>query len=137
MITPGALLLEKGTPIPPFFGVRSESHLNAWMSVTTTKNFPHLERELATAGWTFFYIADEMRATAFGFNRQEATDNAIERLMASVRSQHCNGLEIDHVSTHSFLGLPYVSVTAHARHIQQGGWAFHPTRDESATDRGA
>jgi hypothetical protein len=134
MITTGTLLLDKGTPIPPFFRVGSERYPNGWTSVTTTTNFQDREKELATAGWTFFYMAGEMKATAYGFDTQKATDVAVGRLMARARQQACNGLEIDEVLTHSFLGMPYVSVTAHTRHIQEG-WLFRPTRVDPAGER--
>ena len=57
MITTGTLLMEKGTPIPEFFSIGTESYPNAWMPVTTNSNFHEFEKELATAGWTFFYMA--------------------------------------------------------------------------------
>jgi len=136
MITTGTLLIEKGTPVPDFFRVGTEVYPNAWMPVTTTHNFHELETELATAGWTFFYMAGgEMKATAFGLDKEKATDAALKRLMASVRLQKCNGLEIDEVLTTSFVGVPYVSVTAHSRHIQKGS-GFCTTRDESGERRG-
>ena len=40
--------------------------------------------------------------------------------MASVREDRCNSLQIQAVEMHSFLGIPYVSVSAHSRHIQKG-----------------
>jgi hypothetical protein len=45
---------------------------------------------------------------------------ALKRLIANVKLQKCNCLEIDDVATHSLLGMPYVSVSAHPRHIQKG-----------------
>jgi hypothetical protein len=73
-----------------------------------------LEEELSTAGWTFFYMANAIRATA------RTIPAALKRLMTKVRRQGCNCFEIDEVATHSFLGMPYVSVSAHPRHIQKG-----------------
>jgi hypothetical protein len=49
-----------------------------------------------------------------------AIDSALQRVIAGARLQHCNCIEIDEVSAHSFLGIPYVSVSAHTRHIQKG-----------------
>jgi len=47
-------------------------------------------------------------------------DSALKRIIEQVREQRCNCLEIDEVETRSFLGLPYVNVSAHARRIQKG-----------------
>ena len=120
MITTGTILIEKGTPVPQFFRMGTESYPNAWMSVTTNRNSRELEKELATAGWTFFYMAGEIRTIAFGFNTQKMLDAALRRLIANVKLQKCNCLEIDKVAAHSFLRMPYVSVSAHSRHIQEG-----------------
>ena len=90
------------------------------MSGKSSLNSHEFENELATTGWTFFYMAGGVRATAFGFDRQKTVYTALKRLIASVRLQKCNCLEIDEVAMHAFLGLPYVSVSAHSRHIQKG-----------------
>jgi hypothetical protein len=120
MITTGTILIEKGTPVPHFFQVGTGSYPNAWLPVTTNRNFQEFEKELATAGWTFFYMAGEIRTIAFGFDKQKRIDAALRRLIANVMLQKCNCLEIDKVGAHSFLGFPYVSVSAHSRHIQKG-----------------
>ena len=90
------------------------------LQVITNRSFPEFEKELATVGWTFFYMAGEIRTIALGFDKQKMIDAALRRLIANVRLQKCNCLEIDKVAAHSFLGLPYVSVSAHSRHIQKG-----------------
>jgi len=90
------------------------------MSVKSRLNFCELEKELASAGWTFFYMAGKITTTAFGFDRQKTVHTALKRLIASVRLQKCNCLEIDAVASRSFFGIPYVRVSAHSRHIQKG-----------------
>jgi len=46
--------------------------------------------------------------------------SALKRLVAMVKSQSCNSIEITQVKQKSFLKLPYVSVWAHVRHLQKG-----------------
>jgi hypothetical protein len=65
-------------------------------------------------------MAGEIRATVFGFDRQKALRTALKRLIADVKSQHCNSIEITRVISKSFLTVPYVSVSAHPRHLQKG-----------------
>jgi hypothetical protein len=120
MIKTGTLLMEKGTPIPQFFSIGTESYPNSWMRATTNRNFPELEKELLSAGWTFFYQAGEIRTIGIGFDKKKRIDAALRRLMANVTLQKCNCLEIDKVSARSFLGVPYVSVSAHSRRLQKG-----------------
>ena len=120
MITTGTILVEKGTPVPQFFEIGPEMYPSAWTSVTQNRSSHESEKELAATGWTFFYRAGEIRKIAFGFDRQKTIDAALKRVIANVRLQKCNCLEIDRVRTHSFLGVPYASVAAHSRHIQKG-----------------
>jgi hypothetical protein len=127
MITPGTILVEKGTPLPPSFRLENEPWPSAWMSFKRTRTSQELESELATTGWTFFYMAGLVRATAFGFDSQKRLHTAIKRLITSVRLQQCNCLEIHEVQTKLWLGIPCVSVSAHSCHIQKGTlFSGHP-----------
>jgi hypothetical protein len=120
MITSGTILIEKDALHPQCFQLEDESSPNNWMSVKHNLTPHELERELATAGWTFFYMAGAITTTAFGFDRTKTVQAALKRVMTNVRLQKCNCLEVDRVAAHSFFGVPYVSVSAHARHIQKG-----------------
>lgn len=119
MITDGTILIEKNALSPECFHLRDDSHPNTWMSVTHNLTPHDLEKELSATGWTFFYLAGGIKTTAFGFNRAKMIHAALKRLITKVKQQRCNCLEIDGVSTHRFLGIPYVSVSAHSRHIQK------------------
>ncbi len=120
MITPGTILMEKHTLRPQCFQFEDDPYPNAWMSVKHNLTPYELEKELATAGWTFFYMAGAVRTTSFGFDRAKMIHRAVKRLITNTKLQKCNCLEIEDVATHSFLGMPYVSVSAHPRHIQKG-----------------
>ena len=78
------------------------------------------EKEVREAGWTFFFMAGEIKATVFGFDRQKTLRAALKRLIKNVKSQNCNSIEITQVTGKSFLKLPYVRVSAHPRHLQKG-----------------
>jgi len=120
MITPGAILIEKGTLLPEPLQLETESHASGWAGVTNNLDGHQIEKALSTAGWTFFYMAGAIKTTAFGFDRARMIHAALKRLIANVRRQKCNCLQIDEVEMHWFLGMPYVSVSAHSRHIQKG-----------------
>ena len=79
-----------------------------------------LEKELSGAGWTFFFMAGTIRATAFGFNRDKTVRAALNRCIKAVSQQRCNCLQIESVEMHSFLGIPYVRLSVRPRHIQKG-----------------
>lgn len=120
MISPGTILINKDAPRPECFQLESDSHSNDWGAVKHTLTAHELENELTRTGWTFFYMANAIRTTAFGFDRAKMIEAALKRFIVAVRLQKCNCLEIDDVETHSFLGIPYVSLSGHARHIQLG-----------------
>jgi hypothetical protein len=120
MITPRTILMEAGTLHPECFRLEAEPFPNTWMSVTHDLNSYELEKALNTAGWTFFYMSTVVSTIAFGFNRANMIHAALKRLIAGVKQQKCNSLEIDDLETHSFLGVPYVSASAHPRHVQKG-----------------
>jgi hypothetical protein len=117
-ITAGSILVEEGTHLPSSLMLQSESSSNGWAA---TKDVgATFEKGIQGAGWTFFFMAGEITARVFGSDRQKALRTALKRLIADVKLQHCNSIEITQVTDHSFLRMPYVSVTAHARHLQKG-----------------
>jgi hypothetical protein len=65
-------------------------------------------------------MAGVIKSTVFGFDRQKRLGEALARLLTSVKSQHCNSIEITQVTEKSFLKVPYVTMSAHARHLQKG-----------------
>jgi hypothetical protein len=120
MIESGSILIEKDAVHPRCFHLEDDSSPHAWMTVKHNLSSHQLEEELARSGWTFFFMAGAIRKIAFGFDRAKMIHAALKRLIAGVRTDKYNCLEIDAVTMHSFLGIPYVSVSAHARHIQRG-----------------
>ena len=120
MINPGTILIERDALRPQCFQLEDDPQPNAWPSVKHRLTPHELEKELTGTGWTFFYMAGQIKTTAFGFNRAKTIGAALRRLIRNVRLQKCNCLEIDGVQTHSFLGVPYVTLSAHPRHIQKG-----------------
>jgi hypothetical protein len=119
-IDAGALLVEKNTLLPEPFRLENHFPGSGWARIADNGDANQAGRSLADAGWTFFYAAGTIRASALGFQSQNMIQAALQRLLTKVRLQRCNSLEIDEVATHSFWGLPYVSVSGHARHIQKG-----------------
>ena len=120
MITSGTILMDRDAVRPEYLQLEDGPYPNTWVPVKRNLTSSELEKELSTSGWTLFYLASPISATAFGFNRVKMIHAALTRLIAKAKVQKCNCLEIDDVSTRSFLGMPYLSVSAHPRHIQRG-----------------
>ncbi len=117
-ITAGNILVQEGTKLPKSLLLQSESNSNGWAAVKDARST--FEKAVQEAGWTFFFMAGEIKANVFGFDRQKARRAALKRLIADAKSQHCNSIEITRVVDKSFLRVPYVSISAHPRHLQKG-----------------
>jgi hypothetical protein len=121
-IVAGSILIQEGTYLPNSRPLQTGSDWSGWAAVEDSRSV--FEKEVRAAGWTFFFMAGEIKTTVFGFDRQKTLRAALQRLIRNVKSQNCNSIEITQVTGRSFLKLPYVSVSAHPRHLQKG-MVFH------------
>ncbi len=117
--TSGTILIRENTLLPAGLAVESEVFLSEWRIV---KNLDRsaLTRKIEDANWNFFYLAGEIRATVLGHDRPGTLRRAVKRVLAKQEGQKFNSLEITKVVSKRFLGIPFMSVAAHFRHIQQG-----------------
>src|SRR2546429_4965277 len=114
-----AVFIREDTRLPTTLSIESEAFLPGWRVV---KNLDRqaLTREVEGANWNFFYLAGEIRATVLGRDRPGTLRRAVKCVLAKQEGQKFNSLEITKVVSKRFLGVPFMSVTAHSRHIQQG-----------------
>lgn len=117
-IVAGSIRIEGRTHLPNSMRLPSGPDSSGWATLDGAR--PAFEKEVQEAGWTFFFMAGEIKATVFGFDKEKTRRTALKRLLANVKSHHCNAIEIGQVVDKTFLGVPYVSVSAHARHLQKG-----------------
>ncbi len=113
------VFIREDTRLPTTFSIESEVFLPGWWVV---KNLDRqaLTREVEGANWNFFYLAGEVRATVLGRDRPGTLRRAVKCALAKQEGQKFNSLEITNVVSKRFLGIPFMCVTAHSRHIQQG-----------------
>jgi hypothetical protein len=115
----GTVFIREDTRLPATLAIESEAFLPGWRVV---KNLDRqaLIREVEGANWNFFYLAGEMRATVFGREGLGALREAVKCVLAKQEGQKFNSVEITKIVAKRFRGIPFMSVTAHSRHIQQG-----------------
>jgi hypothetical protein len=123
----GTVLIKEGTLLPESLQLESESYSKGWRLVKNLDS-SGMDRKLCEAGWTFFFMAGDVKATAVGSDLEKMTRRALKRVVGSMKSDRFNCLEIGHVAAKRFLGLPYVTVSAHPRHIQESMFLFHTKR---------
>ncbi|MBI3406680.1 MAG: hypothetical protein HY046_14600 [Acidobacteria bacterium] len=123
----GTVFIKEGTYLPKTLQLDSETCLPGWRMVKNLFGFG-VGQKVQQAGWTFFFLGDEIKATVFGSTGQSTVLRAVQRILATLKAKRFNSLEISEVSSTHFLGLPYATVTAHARHIQESAFLFRSTR---------
>lgn len=114
----GTILMKEWLGMPQLPGLETEPCFGEWRVVKETDAFA-LDRKIHAAGWNLFFMATEVKAMFFGFPGEEKMWSALKRIVAKVKPQHFNGLEITEIVARRFLGVPYVTVSAHSRHMQQ------------------
>lgn len=118
-IQTGTLLIKEGLLLPEVLRVESERYSNNWRVVKAFDGFG-LDRKLRAIGWNFFFMAEQNKVIAFGSGGEKTIAKAVERLLAKIKSQTFNSVEITKIVASRFLGIPYLTLSAHARHIQMG-----------------
>lgn len=126
-ISAGTILIKEGTLLPEGLQLESEPYSKGWRLVKNLGS-SGLDRKLCEARWNLFYMAEEISAVVVGFDLEKTTHRAVERIAASMKSDGLNCLQIARVTAKRFLGLPYVTVSAHPRHIQESMVLFHAKR---------
>lgn len=117
----GAVFIKEGTLFPDGLRFESEPCAPGWRLVKNLDGHG-LDQEIHEAGWSFSYMNGEINVTVFGFDVQKTVCRAVEQILANLRSETFNSLEItrvDSVASKRFLGVTYLTVSAHSRHIQE------------------
>jgi hypothetical protein len=121
----GSILIKEQPLMTERFGLVSDSYSQNWSVVRAVNGFS-LDRKIRAGGWNSFFMAAEVQANAFGSVRAGSLRAALGRIFSKVRHENFNCLEVTGIVARSFLGIPYVVVFAHSRHIQKGVHLDHP-----------
>lgn len=122
----GKIFIREGTLLPEILQLESESYVPGWRSVKSLDGYG-LGRKIHDAGWTFFCLAGETKATVFGIDGEKMVRRAIERILANWELQKFNSVEIVRVASlasRRFLEIRHVTVSARSRHIQESPVIF-------------
>ncbi len=114
----GSVLIDDRPRITQILGLQSESYSGNWSLIEAFDGFS-LDRKIHTAGWNFFFMTTEVKVIVFGAIGIRSIQSALKRILGKVKPQNFNSLEVTGIVAKHFLGVPYVTVSAHSRHIQQ------------------
>jgi len=119
--TPETILIRESTLLPAGLAVESEVFLPGWRVV---KNLDRstLARNIESANWTSFCMGREIRTTVFGIDEKKMVVRATKEILARLKSEKFNSLEITRVTSvtsERFLGVRSLTVSAQSRLIQK------------------
>jgi len=113
----GSILIADRPQITHFLALASEPYSGKWNVVQGLDGFA-MDRKIHAARWNFFFMAAEVKVMFFGSIGTTRIRNAVRRILAKVRPQGFNSLEVTGIVAKRFLGVHYATVSAHSRHIQ-------------------
>jgi hypothetical protein len=114
----GTILMKEWPGMTTLLGLESEPCSGEWTRLNVLDGFG-LDRKIHAAGWNFFFMATEVKVMFLGSLGAAKIQNALKRILKKVKEQHFNGLEVTEIVSRRFLGVPYVTISAHSRHMQQ------------------
>ena len=114
----GTILMKEWPGVTQLLGLESEPCTGEW-SLLKVLDGHALDRKIHAAGWNFFFMAAEVKVMFIGSIGAVKIQNALKRILGKVKEQQFNGLEVTQIVARRFLGVPYVTVSAHSRHMQQ------------------
>jgi hypothetical protein len=117
-IKTGTILMKEGTPLPAGLKATSDTFLPGWRAFQNLNGYA-LSRKIEAENWQFFCLAGDVQATAVGRDRQKAITSAVKQILASTAAEQYNSLEVTEIAPKWFLGVPYLKVSAHLRHVQE------------------
>jgi len=127
----GTILIKEHPLMAERLALESDSYSQNWGVVRAVNGFS-LDRKVRAAGWSSFFMAGEVQANAFGSIRAGSVRAALQRIFSKVRDEDFNCLEVTGIVARHLLGIPYVVVSAHSRHIQKGWRLDHPQQRRAA-----
>lgn len=118
-IQTGAILIAQGTSVPVAIQTKDEAYVQGWQ-VARRLDRRRLIQTMRRAGWKLFSHDAILEIRVFGFDDNKTIRAAIRRIVATIRAKSFNCLEIKQVQRRRCFGFPYVLVSAHSWHIQEG-----------------
>ena len=110
---------------PQPFGLETELYSGRWSVAMGLDGFA-VDRKIRAAGWNFFFIASEVKVMFLGSPGTKKIRLALNRILGKVARQHYNAVEVTGIVTKTFLGLPYATLSAHPRHVQENCYLDGP-----------
>jgi hypothetical protein len=113
----GTILIEDRPAMAQALDLQCQPYTANWGVLNTLDAFG-LNGKIHAAGWNFFFMAAEVRVMFLGAVGATKIQSALQRMLEKLRPLNFNCLEVTGIVAQRFLGIPYIVVSAHSRHIQ-------------------
>ena len=114
----GTVLVQIDTFIPDSVWVQKETFCAGWQTITNL-NSDDLDRQIRRDGWNFIFMGGALQGTSWGSWSGTAIRCAAIRVLKKTQATKLNAFEITGIHARRFLGVPYVVVIGHSRHVQK------------------
>jgi hypothetical protein len=122
-IIPGTVMITSRARLPESLHLATEPCADGWRSVTDFDAYS-FGRRLREAGWTFLAEPVPIEVNVLGFGGEDTVRRGVRRLIRKLTAQRFQCFDIAEITKRSFLGIPYVRVSAQLRNVQQGPHHF-------------
>jgi len=126
------ILIRENTLLPSGSVLETEAFLPGWRAVENLDG-GGVANKIEDAKWNFFFLAGAIRTTVIGREGPATLRRAIQRILAKQQARGFNSIEITKVVSRRFLGVPFLSISAHSRHIQESMYLV-PAEDVGVMD---
>ncbi|MGC1613852.1 MAG: hypothetical protein WA736_04130 [Candidatus Acidiferrum sp.] len=126
-IISATIFIKENTRLPSGLALESEAYLPGWRAVQKLDGHAVAYR-IERSEWNFFFLAGAIHTTVLGGKGPGTLRRAVQSLLAKRPGKNYNSLQITRVVSRRFFGIPFASVSAHSRHIQEGMYLV-PAKD--------
>ena len=113
----GTMMVREGLALPGRLDMAMERYAPGWRTVADD-DAHGFDGRLRQLGWSCFFLAGELKTVWFGPSEAGVLKSAVRGLLSKVRDMGFNSVEFTKISKYRCLGIRYVRVCGHARHIQ-------------------
>ena len=101
VISQGTILIRGDALLPRLMQPESDPYWKGWRRIPSPQHGA-LAKQVREAGWNFFFLAGEIKASTFG-SGETALRRAVERILGGLKRDPFNCLEITKTAITSFL----------------------------------
>jgi len=117
-LSAGTVFVQKSMILPEPLKIETSAYSPAWQVVTSDQRL--LDAQIGAAGWNFFFTVGKLEGSAFGALTAANSRRAMRGILRQVQERHFNAVQITEITSRKMFGfIPYVGISAHARHIQR------------------